>query len=156
GACRVGPLLEGPRGIPSLRPRRNGRRGAPPLRRQSGLRLRILELPHGRRPGAVHAGVPQQGSAAQAGHAARRGAAPAVAAPGASRRRGQTREAGEESGEEASSEAGQEKGATVARVGGMAFLRFTRDKRGYEHFQLVESSTKRGRTRTKVLFWLRT
>jgi hypothetical protein len=38
----------------------------------------------------------------------------------------------------------------------VAFLRFTRDKRGYEHFQLVESSTKRGRTRTKVLYWFRT
>ena len=38
----------------------------------------------------------------------------------------------------------------------MAFLRFTRDKRGYEHFQLVESSTRRGRTRTKVLYWFRT
>ncbi len=38
----------------------------------------------------------------------------------------------------------------------MAFLRFTRDKRGYEHFQLVESTTRRGRTRTKVLYWFRT
>jgi hypothetical protein len=38
----------------------------------------------------------------------------------------------------------------------MAFLRFTRDKRGYEHFQLVESTTKRGRTRTRVLYWFRT
>lgn len=38
----------------------------------------------------------------------------------------------------------------------MAFLRFSRDKRGYEHFQLVESTTRRGRTRTKVLYWYRT
>ena len=38
----------------------------------------------------------------------------------------------------------------------MAFLRFTRDKRGYEHFQLVETTTRRGRTRTKVLYWFRT
>lgn len=38
----------------------------------------------------------------------------------------------------------------------MAFLRFTRDKRGYEHFQLVESVTRRGRTRTRVLYWFRT
>ncbi len=38
----------------------------------------------------------------------------------------------------------------------MAFLRFTRDKRGYEHFQLVESTTRRGRTRTRVLYWFRT
>jgi hypothetical protein len=38
----------------------------------------------------------------------------------------------------------------------VAFLRFTRDRRGYEHFQLVETTTKRGRTRTKVLYWFRT
>ena len=38
----------------------------------------------------------------------------------------------------------------------MAFLRFTRDRRGYEHFQLVETTTRRGRTRTKVLYWFRT
>lgn len=38
----------------------------------------------------------------------------------------------------------------------MAFLRFTRDKRGYEHFQLVEAVTRRGRTRTRVLYWFRT
>ena len=38
----------------------------------------------------------------------------------------------------------------------MAFLRFSRDKRGYEHFQLVESTSRRGRTRTKVLYWFRT
>jgi len=38
----------------------------------------------------------------------------------------------------------------------VAFLRFTRDKRGYEHFQLVETTTRRGRTRTKLLYWFRT
>lgn len=38
----------------------------------------------------------------------------------------------------------------------MAFLRFTRDRRGYEHFHLVETTTRRGRTRTKVLYWFRT
>lgn len=39
----------------------------------------------------------------------------------------------------------------------MAFLRFTRDKRGYEHFYLVEASTnRRGKTRARVLYWFRT
>jgi hypothetical protein len=38
----------------------------------------------------------------------------------------------------------------------MAFLRFSRDKRGYEHFQLVEPMTRRGKTRTRVLYWFRT
>jgi hypothetical protein len=38
----------------------------------------------------------------------------------------------------------------------MAFLRFSRDKRGYEHFSLVEPITRRGKTRTRVLYWFRT
>jgi hypothetical protein len=39
----------------------------------------------------------------------------------------------------------------------MAFLRFTRDKRGYEHFSLVEATTtRRGKSRTRVLYWYRT
>jgi hypothetical protein len=38
-----------------------------------------------------------------------------------------------------------------------AFLRFSRDKRGYEHFYLVQSTTnRRGKTRTRILFWFRT
>ncbi len=39
----------------------------------------------------------------------------------------------------------------------MAFLRFSRDKRGYENFYLVETSTnRRGKTRARVLYWFRT
>jgi hypothetical protein len=38
----------------------------------------------------------------------------------------------------------------------VAFLRFSRDRRGYEHFQLVEPMTRRGKTRTRVLYWFRT
>jgi len=39
----------------------------------------------------------------------------------------------------------------------LAFLRFSRDKRGYENFYLVETSTnRRGRTRARVLYWFRT
>ena len=39
----------------------------------------------------------------------------------------------------------------------MAFLRFSRDKRGYEHFYLVEATTnRRGKSRTRVLYWFRT
>lgn len=39
----------------------------------------------------------------------------------------------------------------------MAFLRFNRDKRGYEHFYLVEPVTnRRGKTRARVLYWFRT
>ena len=37
----------------------------------------------------------------------------------------------------------------------MAYLRFSRDSHGYEHFQLVEPITRRGRTRTRVLYWFR-
>src|SRR5262245_46457545 len=39
----------------------------------------------------------------------------------------------------------------------MAFLRFTRDKRGYEHFYLVHPTTnRRGKVRTRILYWFRT
>jgi hypothetical protein len=39
----------------------------------------------------------------------------------------------------------------------MAFFRFSRDKRGYEHFQLVQPTTnRRGKVRTRVLYWFRT
>ena len=38
----------------------------------------------------------------------------------------------------------------------MAFFRFTRDKRGYEHFSLVEPTTnRRGKVRQRVLYWFR-
>jgi hypothetical protein len=37
------------------------------------------------------------------------------------------------------------------------FLRFSRDRRGYEHFYLVEAvSGRRGKTRERVLYWFRT
>ncbi|HEX3701868.1 MAG TPA: hypothetical protein VHU82_00965 [Vicinamibacterales bacterium] len=38
----------------------------------------------------------------------------------------------------------------------MPFLRFSRDKRGYENFYLVEPTTRRGRSRTRILYWFRT
>src|SRR5713101_2864954 len=39
----------------------------------------------------------------------------------------------------------------------MAFFRFNRDSRGYEHFYLVEPVTnRRGKSRPRVLYWYRT
>jgi hypothetical protein len=39
----------------------------------------------------------------------------------------------------------------------MAFLRFTRDTRGYEHFYLVQQTTnRRGKVRPRLLYWFRT
>jgi hypothetical protein len=38
----------------------------------------------------------------------------------------------------------------------MAFFRFTRDKRGYENFYIVEPTTnRRGKVRQRVLYWFR-
>jgi hypothetical protein len=37
----------------------------------------------------------------------------------------------------------------------VAFLKFSRDRRGYEHFYLVEPTTRRGKTRQRVLYWFR-
>jgi hypothetical protein len=38
----------------------------------------------------------------------------------------------------------------------LPFLRFSRDKRGYEHFYLVHQTTRRGKSRTRVLYFYRT
>jgi hypothetical protein len=38
----------------------------------------------------------------------------------------------------------------------MAFLRFTRDKRGYEYFYLVQPATRRGKSAARLLYWFRT
>jgi hypothetical protein len=35
-------------------------------------------------------------------------------------------------------------------------LRFSRDKRGYEHFYLVQSVGRRGKARPRVIYWFRT
>jgi hypothetical protein len=38
-----------------------------------------------------------------------------------------------------------------------AFLKFSRDRRGYEHFYLVQPTTnRRGKTRARILYWFRT
>src|SRR5206468_1023683 len=38
----------------------------------------------------------------------------------------------------------------------MPVLRFTRDRRGYEHFQLVQAGTNRRETaKTRILYWFR-
>jgi hypothetical protein len=39
---------------------------------------------------------------------------------------------------------------------GAAFLRFSRDKRGYEHFYLIQPTIRRGRSRARILYWFRT
>jgi len=38
----------------------------------------------------------------------------------------------------------------------MAFLRFSRDKRGYEHVYLVQPAGRRGKSFPRVLYWFRT
>lgn len=37
----------------------------------------------------------------------------------------------------------------------MAFLRFSRDKRGYEHFYLMQPTNRRGKSQPRVLYWFR-
>src|SRR5439155_25171519 len=38
----------------------------------------------------------------------------------------------------------------------MPFLRFSRDKRGYENFYIVHSTNRRGKSRPRILYWFRT
>jgi hypothetical protein len=37
----------------------------------------------------------------------------------------------------------------------VAFLRFSRDRRGYEHFYLMQPTTRRGKSQPRVLYWFR-
>jgi hypothetical protein len=37
----------------------------------------------------------------------------------------------------------------------VAFLRFSRDKRGYEHFYLMQPTNRRGKSQPRVLYWFR-
>jgi hypothetical protein len=39
---------------------------------------------------------------------------------------------------------------------GIAVLRFSRDKRGYEHFYLIQPSDRRGKSGARILYWFRT
>ena len=38
----------------------------------------------------------------------------------------------------------------------LPYLRFSRDKRGYEHTFVIHSDRRRGRARTRILYWFRT
>ena len=38
----------------------------------------------------------------------------------------------------------------------LPYLRFSRDKRGYEHTFVIHSDRRRGRSRTRILYWFRT
>ena len=38
----------------------------------------------------------------------------------------------------------------------MAFLKFSRDRQGYEHFFLVQPTSRRGKDRPRLLYWFRT
>src|SRR5262245_54845007 len=142
----MGAFFEAARRVSLVRPGRHGGRGPPVVRGQSHFRLGGLELSLGRRRSAVHAGPSQPRDAAL--DAPRAPAAAGRAASGAARAaQTRTRPIG---AAVARRQVSQESEKEVAA----AFLRFTRDKRGYEHFYLVEPATNaRGKSSARLLYW---
>ena len=173
----MGALREAAGLLSVVRSGRNGRCGAPAVRRQPHPGQRDLELPFRRRPGPLHARSPQPGGNARRapadGEAIGRRPPPASSASGQEACAiGQEACAGGQeacasgqeacaSGQEAcaSGQARQE-ASTIdeeEKVGRVPFLRFSRDKRGYEHFYLVQpTSARRGKQRQRILYWFRT
>src|SRR6266850_7456655 len=143
----MGSLLESAGAVSSVRSRRHGRRGAAALRGQPHLRRGDLELPHGRRSSALHISAQKSRGAAGAAASSRARAASAAGSnatfefganasagarvSAAKKNRGAFRQAIKEGERDAEAE-------TQIALSCMAFLRFTRDKRGYEQFSLVE------------------
>ena len=108
---------------------------------------RDLELPHRRRPGAVHAGAPQPGGGRRPPRAGRRsrrrrGAESRPRLTRAARRKPAVRRA-KSPAPPGWREEGRPAAEAQMKGGGGAVLRFSRDKRGYEHFYLVHQSNNR-------------
>lgn len=155
----MGALRQNPPFLPSVRAGQHGRRGAPAVRRQPYPGRRNLELPHHRRSAAFRARAPQPRDVG-------RGPSPSRTADGKGRRKTEAEKGGGarqaqlaqqvrafgENHEIKEARAGRE-----AQVAPVAFLRFSRDKRGYEQFAIVEPMTnRRGATRPRVLYAFRT
>jgi hypothetical protein len=159
----VGASGKSPRAVPFICAGRVCRDGQTARLGEPGQRSRNLELPHVRRPDAVHAGSSKHsrgqttcsrtstgsgqasdgrtssGRRETAGRRRKEGNAPAAPADGIPTRavRSQARPRTEEE---------------IV----LPYLRFSRDKRGYEHTFVIQSDRRRGRSRTRILYWFRT
>src|SRR5439155_22428207 len=104
-----------------------------------------------RRSGAVHAGA-QEPARAGDGASQNPGATAAIAPADARAHVGQPLGAETQSGPRP--QAGGQGGGQKTQV--MPVLRFTRDKRGSEHFQLVQPGAhRRGTEKPRILYWFR-
>jgi hypothetical protein len=113
---------------------------------EPGERRRDLELPHDRRPDAVHTRPPRASRGPQACQAFGRN------------------EKAQRSGSETQGSLSREP-RQDARTEGVAgpeekialpYLRFSRDKRGYENTFVVHTDRRRGKARSRILYWFRT
>ena len=153
GAGAVGALRKASRGISSLRARQHGRRRSAVVRRQPDTRQRDLELSHGGRRGAVHARAAKPRDADRRPDPRRKPAARRQAP--VRKRRNPKRQTGASPDCRRRRRKSQ---AALKREGRkLAFVRVSRDKRGYEHIYLIDAVTRRGKTsRPRVLYWFRT
>lgn len=125
-----------------------------------------MELPHDRRPDALHDGPSRAGIRAAARRRSQscrpRGSDPAPR----DRETGEGCEAGREEGTfaqgrvEGGEAAGRPRRESESQSHkeevALPYLRFSRDKHGYENTYVVHTGRQRGRSRSRVLYWFRT
>jgi hypothetical protein len=135
-----------------VRASRHGRRRPPLVRGQPDTCQRDLELPHGRRSGPFHTGPPEPRSSGSG----------CAGSPTTGRRRHRPQDAGAPlatGGRPVREvvEGGADSQTPPPEASIVPFLKFSRDRRGYEHFYVVEPVLgRRGKTRQRVLYWFRT
>src|SRR5207302_4267959 len=148
----MGALLADARAFSSLRARGDDRRRPTAVRGQPDLRRGDLELPRPGRPVPLHARPPKPAGAATAARKDRgEGGGGSAEESGACRASREDCASRKDHEEEACS-----REAPLALTTVLAFLRFSRDKRGYELFALVQSEQRGGQSRPRVLYAFRT
>jgi len=163
----VDALRQASGGVPFVRAGRHGGRSAPPLRGQPRRRQRDLELSHNRRSGPLHPRSPKSRNSGRpfdvaAADAGCRANCQETGSCG-EKPESETRPEGKEEGQVRCAEKGAEsrevrEGREAQVAAPVPYLKFSRDKRGYEHFSIVEPGVaRRGRPpRPRLLFWFRT
>ena len=154
GAGRVGPVRTSQVALPFICAGGDGRCRQTPLLRQPCSCSRDSHISLDWRRNAVSVRV-------QGAVDGRRWLAPAAAR---SRRRdqpaprspGRTTPKAKSSSRRAGREAGQKNRTITQTQIALPFLRFTRDKRGYETTSLVHAGRRGGRSRQRILYWFRT
>jgi len=164
----MGAPRPGPGAVSFVRSCRIGRHRAAPRDRKRRQRVRDLELSHYRRSNALHAGAPGASRDAARRRSTtdnrRRGACrirPARGKEATGARQGATspRHASRRWSARLANQTNSPQigaGCATQKEIALPYLRFSRDKRGYENTFVVHSERRRGKSHSRVLYWFRT